>query len=90
MNRNLQIELVSIDTYSPYMEVKYINVNIVNRNIQKHTDVLTNTQSPYMKVKHFNVNIAGIKQQQKVISILTYCPNKGGLLNMRGKRFLYF
>ena len=53
-------------------------------------DVSTNTQSSSMKVKHFNVNIAGIKQQQKVISRLTYCPNKGGVLFMRGKRFLYF
>ena len=52
-------------------------------------DVSTNTQSPYMKVKHFNVNIVGIKQQ-KVISRLTYCPNKGHLFIMRGKRFLYF
>ena len=53
-------------------------------------DISTNTQSPYIKVKHFNVNIADIKQQQKVISRLTYCPNKGDLLIMTGKRFLYF
>ena len=34
VNRNLQIEVVSRDTYSPYMEVKSINVSIVNRNMQ--------------------------------------------------------
>ena len=70
MNRNLQIELVSRDTYSPYMEVKYINVNIVNRNMQ--IEVLSrDTYSLYMKVKLFNVNIV-IRNTQKEVSLKTH------------------
>ena len=30
VNRNVQMEVVSRDTYIPYMKVKHINVDIVN------------------------------------------------------------
>ena len=56
------MEVVSRDTYIPYMKVKHINVDIVNLK-QQYNKVLTNTSSQYIRVKNINVNFVIIKQQ---------------------------
>ena len=45
VNRNMQIEVLSRDTYSLYMKVKLFNVNIVIRYTQKEVSLKTHIQS---------------------------------------------
>ena len=48
--------IVSIDTFNPFMKVKHINVNIVNRNTQIRV-ISINKSSLYMKVKYCEYHV---------------------------------
>ena len=45
VNRNVKMEVVSRDTYIPYMKVKHISVDIIVNLKQQYNIVLTNTSS---------------------------------------------
>ena len=64
---NIAVLFVAIThKISLYMKVKYIIVNIVNRNVKMEV-VSRDTYIPYMKVKHINVDIVNLKQQYNIV-----------------------